>query len=197
MHQKRVVSLILLSAVILVSGCKSVRIKTDTTKQLTGIAGDDHEKFMVIMKTIQVDKTTRTELEDMGIRPGKVPNVKSTTGSGAAIQAAVASGVNVQINLSTLLDDIVKYREVELVSVPFTNIKTTSKRFYWSDNFKEVKGHDTMFLILLNRGTVIALLIPKDEKMDTMSRSHAFGKGFIELFGEATGPARAIRGALP
>jgi hypothetical protein len=179
-------------------GCKNVTIRTESAKELTGIGDNDHDKFMAIMRTIKVDVTTREDLAKMGIRPGEVPNVKAWGGQEAATQFAVGtSPVTVQLNMSTLLDDIVKFRDVQLIRVPYRDIKTTGKRVYFSNNFREVKGHDTMFSILLNKGVVIALPPPKDEKLDTYSKSHAFGRGFIELFGEAAGPVSTSMKIVP
>ncbi len=193
----KALSLFLLVTLLFTAGCKSVRIRNDTSKELTGLFHDDHEELMAAIKKIQVDKTSLEDLKQMGIKPG-VKNLKFSEGREAATRFAQGVlGITIQVNLSTFFEDLVKFRDVMLIRLPQKNVRTTGKRFYFSDNYKEVKGHDTMVSILLNKGVVIGVEIPKDDSFDTMDTSHAFGEGLIKLFGEAAGPAMTVGKAVP
>ena len=70
-------------------------------------------------------------------------------------------------------------------------------RIYFSDNFKEVKGYDTVFSIILDKGVVVYAPPPDDHTVDTLQKSHAFGRGFVELFGEVVGPVGGVSRAIP
>jgi len=174
----------LLGALVLsTSACKSIKIKTESIKELSGLFDNDHSNYMARLKSVVVDKTTLKDLEIMGITNG-VKNVQFWEGYQAAVHLPDGdSAITVMVNPNTVLDDIAKFRNLVLIRIPYKRITTKSKRIYFSNNFKEVKGIDATFTFLVNNGTVVYTALV-DRSVDTLSTSHSFGKGFTEIASE-------------
>jgi len=182
------ISVLLLLAIIALSatGChSSLVIRTKYERVQTGLYGNDLTKLFTAYKEIMPGKTTREDLEKMGIKPG-VDNIRFFGGFEAyrASFGETASRELTPIKFGEYLKELERYT---LITIPFKDMVRKSDRIYFSRKDIDTKGWDVTLPILLRDNVVIYRPEPNAEYRDTHEIERAFAQGIVELLAGVNG----------
>ena len=173
------------------AGCRSsivVRTKTETVQ--TGLFGNNREALLAAFEKIEEGKTTRGELTSMGFALS-APNIEIIEGA-EAIRAIFGDEALRNLDLAQPARYLNEYREYQLVTIPYRDLKTRTDRIYISTKDTYRKGWNSSFSIVLKGDTV---MYRRERKVfvDTHEVDKAFLQGFIEIVSGINGWSKVIK----
>ncbi len=171
-------------------GCMSVKKRVNRQAVFTdGFGKDKRELLITSFATIELKKTTLTELHEIGLKPGK--NVKVIRGA-TAFRELLGQEVFRNINheeFQKLLPDLSRYT---MYQMPWIDVSTVSDRFYMNKQKIEKSGYDVMLTVILY-DDIVVYKGSIEVNNNTLEYKKALFSGIIAVLGEF---GQAVSGSL-
>lgn len=178
---RNILSIFLVSFTALSTGChSSLVIRTKHELVQTGLYGNDLQRLFDAYKTITPGKTTREDLEKMGIKRG-VDNIRFFGGF-EAYRAAFGEAASRELTPIKFGEYLTELERYTLIIIPFKDMTRKVDRVYFSRKDSHAKGWDVTLPVVLKDGVVIYCPEPNAEFRKTRETDGSFGQGVEEVF---------------
>lgn len=172
---------------IVAQGCVAAMKRTKVEQVKTGLS---HEQLMAVFAKVEKHKTTKADLEKMGVKFSD-KNIQKIQGA-AAFRELFGQDVFRDGDMAKMEGQLSKLDHYLLYQIPFKDVTTVSDRIYLNKKVTTVKGQDTSLNILF-KDNIVEYVAEKSVTYDSRQEDRRTLGGLVDLFGEVGSAASALK----